>query len=111
MTWRDESDVPTLEPAEARAKWDAVCKKLAEPIRSTFQSIPKNARLWVDRLTQWPTLPWDNHSGRVTLAGDAAHPMTYREFSMLSYDYDGNFYDYFPLDPCFTNRYLGMGHS
>ena len=84
MTWRDESDTPTLDPAEARAKWDAVCEQLAEPIRSTFESIPKNARLWIDRLTQWPTLPWDNHNGRVTLAGDAAHPMTYREFSKLS---------------------------
>ena len=29
-----------------------------------------------DRLTHWPNpQKWDNHGGRITLAGDAAHPM------------------------------------
>ena len=80
MTWRDEGEYPTLDPAAARAKWDAVCEKMTEPFRSVFNSIPKDAKLWVDRLMHWPTLPWDNLGGKVTLVGDAAHPMTYRKY-------------------------------
>lgn len=30
-----------------------------------------------DRIAIWEPIPWDNHGGRVTLAGDAAHSMTF----------------------------------
>ena len=51
----------------------------AEPFKSIYTSLPQGTKIWCDRLSQWPTIPWDNRAGRVTLAGDAAHPMTFRE--------------------------------
>ena len=30
-----------------------------------------------DRVSVWVPVPWDNHNGRVTLAGDAGHAMTF----------------------------------
>jgi len=50
-----------------------------EPYNSIFQAIPDGTKAWHNRLTYWPTQPWDNRNGRVTLAGDAAHPMTFRK--------------------------------
>jgi 2-polyprenyl-6-methoxyphenol hydroxylase-like FAD-dependent oxidoreductase len=54
----------------------------AEPFRSAFLWLKDDQPVWYAPLTQWdPSLPehiWDNHGGRVTLAGDAAHPMTFR---------------------------------
>ncbi|CAG8953647.1 hypothetical protein HYFRA_00010106 [Hymenoscyphus fraxineus] len=54
----------------------------AEPFKSAFGWLGDEQEVWYSPLTQWdPSLPehqWDNHSGRVTLAGDAAHPMTYQ---------------------------------
>ncbi|THU96340.1 FAD/NAD(P)-binding domain-containing protein [Dendrothele bispora CBS 962.96] len=48
-----------------------------EPFKSIWQSIPDNAPAWHTRLSDWVTEPWDNKSGTVTLAGDAAHSMTF----------------------------------
>jgi len=50
-----------------------------EPFKSIWQAIPDDALVSHNRLTDWPTEPWDNRNGTVTLAGDAAHPMTFRE--------------------------------
>ncbi|KAK7449759.1 hypothetical protein VKT23_013234 [Stygiomarasmius scandens] len=50
---------------------------LAEPWKSIWQAIPDDAPVWHNRLSDWVTEPWDNRNGRVTLAGDAAHPMTF----------------------------------
>ncbi|KAK7449761.1 hypothetical protein VKT23_013236 [Stygiomarasmius scandens] len=49
----------------------------AEPWKSIWQAIPDDAPVWHNRLSDWATEPWDNRNGRVTLAGDAAHPMTF----------------------------------
>ena len=35
------------------------------------------------RLTEWPTVKWNSLPGKITLAGDAAHPMTFRRSSFL----------------------------
>jgi 2-polyprenyl-6-methoxyphenol hydroxylase-like FAD-dependent oxidoreductase len=51
------------------------CSDLAEPFRSAVQLIPDGTKTWCDRVHYWVTEPWDNHHGRVTLVGDAAHPM------------------------------------
>lgn len=54
-----------------------------EPWKSAFEWVPEDQPAWYFDLTVWdPSLPehqWDNRNGRVTLAGDAAHPMTYRK--------------------------------
>jgi 2-polyprenyl-6-methoxyphenol hydroxylase-like FAD-dependent oxidoreductase len=39
--------------------------------------VPEGTNVPKDRLAIWSPVPWDHHSGRATLAGDAAHAMTY----------------------------------
>jgi 2-polyprenyl-6-methoxyphenol hydroxylase-like FAD-dependent oxidoreductase len=60
-------------------------KVYCEPWKSAFQWVPEDQPVWYFDLAVWdPSLPehkWSTRNGRVTLAGDAAHPMTYREFS------------------------------
>lgn len=63
-------------PAEIRSVWDQYAKNLADPFRSMMLSLPQDAVIWCERLSIWPTVAWDNKQGTVTLAGDAAHPMT-----------------------------------
>ena len=48
---------------------------LAEPYRSAHLWIPDGTIVHHDPMTYWIPIPWDNHGGRVTLAGDAAHPL------------------------------------
>jgi 2-polyprenyl-6-methoxyphenol hydroxylase-like FAD-dependent oxidoreductase len=61
----------------------AFAEKFADPFRSAFLWLKDDQPVWYAPLTQWdPSLSehrWDNHGGRVTLAGDAAHPMTFRK--------------------------------
>ncbi|PVH70761.1 FAD/NAD(P)-binding domain-containing protein [Cadophora sp. DSE1049] len=51
------------------------CENMAEPFRSSFMDLPDSTRIFNDKLYYWMPVPWDNHGGKVTLAGDAAHPM------------------------------------
>ncbi|KAK3986103.1 hypothetical protein QBC44DRAFT_311584 [Cladorrhinum sp. PSN332] len=50
---------------------------LSFPLREAIHSVPEGTRVWHSSLTYWPTKPWDNLNGKITLAGDAAHPMTF----------------------------------
>ena len=70
-------------PAEIRSVWDQYAEKFAEPFRSAMLSLPRDAAIWCERLAQWPTVRWEKSGGLVTLAGDAAHPMTYRKLVAL----------------------------
>ncbi|KAK0102597.1 hypothetical protein ONS95_006206 [Cadophora gregata] len=51
------------------------CENMAEPFRSSFMDLPDSTRVFNDKLYYWIPVPWDNHRGKTTLAGDAAHPM------------------------------------
>lgn len=59
-------------------------KVYCDPWKSAFEWVPEDQPCWYFDLAVWdPSLSehnWDNRNGRVTLAGDAAHPMTYRKF-------------------------------
>lgn len=81
-TWRDDSKNDITDAVEIRKIWDKWSDKLCEPLRAAFLAAPENSTLWCDRVGQWPTVAWDNRQGRVTLAGDAAHPMTYRSLHL-----------------------------
>jgi len=53
---------------------------LAYPFKDMIAAIPRDAKIWYyDHMNYWPTKAWDNRGGRVTLAGDAAHTMTFRK--------------------------------
>lgn len=62
-----------------------LAQKFADPMKSAFEWLGDDQLVWYSPLNHWdPSLPehaWDNHAGRVTLAGDAAHPMTFRTIS------------------------------
>ena len=48
---------------------------VAEPYRSAILSIPEDVDIQFQNISFWIAEPWDTHGGRVTLSGDAAHPM------------------------------------
>ena len=79
LTWRHYGNDAITDPAEIRKIWDKWSSKLWEPLRAAFLAAPASSTLRCDRIGQWPTVEWDNMQGRVTLAGDAAHPMTFRK--------------------------------
>lgn len=80
ITFRqDGTNQITNNPTDIRKTWNAHSEKVAEPFRSALLSLPADATIWCERLSQWPTEAWDNKQATVTLAGDAAHPMTYRK--------------------------------
>lgn len=60
-----------------------------DPWRSVFEWMPDDHPVWYGKLRNWdPSLPehqWNNHRGRVTLAGDAAHPMTFQRGQGLNH--------------------------
>jgi hypothetical protein len=51
----------------------------AEPFKSAVAWVPDGTEIKPDKLKVWAPTPWDNHGGRVTIAGDAAHSMTFRK--------------------------------
>lgn len=79
--WREGGDQLT-DVAAIRKAWIEVGGMLAEPFRSALLALPDDEVIWCERVAQWPTVKWDNKGGSVTLAGDAAHPMTYRELDI-----------------------------
>jgi 2-polyprenyl-6-methoxyphenol hydroxylase-like FAD-dependent oxidoreductase len=45
----------------------------ADPFKTVVEKLPDDTYIKQDQLRIWHTKPWDNHQGRVTLIGDAAH--------------------------------------
>lgn len=77
QTWK--TDQPT------NLEGDAILQDVYErgkafgyPFNEVFASIPFGTKVWHNRSCTWPTEPWDG-KGFVTLAGDDAHPMTFRK--------------------------------
>jgi 2-polyprenyl-6-methoxyphenol hydroxylase-like FAD-dependent oxidoreductase len=48
---------------------------LGEPARSAFMWLPDDTEAHKADISYWITQPWDNRNGRLSLVGDAAHPM------------------------------------
>ncbi|KAH6123433.1 hypothetical protein HBI69_052420 [Parastagonospora nodorum] len=74
MAWRGEAR-HELSYAERLAIIKEKADGLAEPARSSFKWIPDGTQVHKADISYWVTEPWDNHQGRLTLVGDAAHPM------------------------------------
>ncbi|KAK7512472.1 monooxygenase [Phyllosticta citriasiana] len=80
-TWkaREGEDVTSL------ARLKEMAQSFAEPWRSAVQWIPEETRIFENKLSCWVTVPWNNRDGRVVLAGDAAHPMTFQRGQGLNH--------------------------
>ena len=77
LGWRFEVSEPLPSTEEAKRQWTERSSKLVEPFRSMFLGVQGDPEYSCDRTAHWPTVAWNNRQGTVTLAGDAAHPMTY----------------------------------
>lgn len=48
---------------------------MGEPARSAFMWLPDDTEVHKADISFWIPKPWNNHDGRMSLIGDAAHPM------------------------------------
>ncbi|KAE9967440.1 hypothetical protein EG328_008182 [Venturia inaequalis] len=73
-TWRKtEGEDPTsLEALKKKAE------TFCEPFRSANLWVPEGTTVTSNNLSYWVPVHWDNRGGRITLVGDAAHPMTFQ---------------------------------
>lgn len=67
-----------------------LAKEYADPFKSAFEWLADDSpTAWYGKLQHWdpgePDHRWDNKGGRVTLAGDAAHPMTFQRGQGLNH--------------------------
>ncbi|KAI9692708.1 MAG: hypothetical protein M1820_009413 [Bogoriella megaspora] len=74
MAWRAEAQHELSHP-ERLAIIKQKAAKLAEPARSAFLWIPEGTQVHKADISYWIAEPWDNKNARLTLVGDAAHPM------------------------------------
>ncbi|MCJ1302300.1 hypothetical protein MMC08_005103 [Hypocenomyce scalaris] len=70
---------PTLEEMPANADRMRVFKERAqwwgEPWKTAGLYVKEDTQIYGMPATYWMPTIWDNHKGKITLAGDAAHPM------------------------------------
>lgn len=83
QTWKSEKPTGLTTEDKIHAEWYERGKTFGAPFKDMFLDTPKDTTVWHNRLSYWPTQHWDSRGGLVTLAGDAAHPMTFREFAYL----------------------------
>jgi len=77
MVKDSEKDTIPRDPRERVAEMKRRATGFAEPLLSMIMDIPDdNTTATGLRLADFPTTPWDNLNGTVTLAGDSAHAMT-----------------------------------
>jgi 2-polyprenyl-6-methoxyphenol hydroxylase-like FAD-dependent oxidoreductase len=67
----------TARIADLKKRTSVIC----EPFRSAVAWLPDDTEIKYNKIAYWHPVPWDNHNGSVTLAGDAAHPMTPRMYN------------------------------
>ncbi|KAF2192840.1 FAD/NAD(P)-binding domain-containing protein [Zopfia rhizophila CBS 207.26] len=77
LSWLSETDL-NISGDAINADYKERISVFGDPLKTILQSISPDTRFWHNRLSYWLTQPWDSRSGTITLAGDAAHPMTFR---------------------------------
>lgn len=88
----------TFEDQERTADWTNAqrlqqvkdfSRAFTDPWKSAFEWVDDDRKVWYIRLHDFDPGAdghrWDNHGGRVTLAGDAAHTMTYQRGQGLNH--------------------------
>ena len=76
------------QPEEEVTSLSNLKKKAAtfgEPFRSANLWIPEGTTVYETKLAYWVPRPWDTRRGRVLVAGDAAHPMTFQRGQGLNH--------------------------
>lgn len=77
-----DEEAKTFDNAARLKQVRELAKDYTEPWKSAFEWMPDDQLVWNLGLAVWDPREerhrWDNRDGRVTLAGDAAHPMTFR---------------------------------
>lgn len=78
MSWPIDSLESDVEPTNTSrlANVRARATGFHPVLRKVVDMIPEGTDITEIVLQDWPCLPWNNHGGRMTLAGDAAHAMT-----------------------------------
>lgn len=76
IAWLGEKD-PDLAPEEVMRLAKSKAEKIQEPFRSAILWIPEDVRLPYADVSFWVARRWDSRGGRCTLAGDAAHPVSF----------------------------------
>ncbi|KAL2691582.1 hypothetical protein Neosp_001971 [[Neocosmospora] mangrovei] len=74
MAWMGDSN-HKLSYSERLALLKERAAGMGEPARSAFLWLPEDTEVHKADISYWITKPWNNHGGRMTLIGDAAHPM------------------------------------
>ena len=82
--------VNTKSKSELVAHQKALASQFADPFKSAFEWMPIDSEsVWYGKMNHWdpsePDHKWNTHGGRVTLAGDAAHPMTFQRGQGLNH--------------------------
>ena len=72
MKKKEGEEVASLANLKAKAE------TFGEPFRSANLWIPEGTKVHENNLSYWIPVPWDTREGRVLLAGDAGHPMTFQ---------------------------------
>jgi 2-polyprenyl-6-methoxyphenol hydroxylase-like FAD-dependent oxidoreductase len=78
LSWKGARD-PALDNTGRLEKLKEIALKMAEPWKSELLWIPDGTPVADNSISYWVTTRWDNLDGKVTLAGDAAHPMPPRK--------------------------------
>lgn len=79
-TWPVENDTKGKEDQTSADRLRRLRRQMegwADPYKTIIELLPDDVEIAKNQLRIWHPQPWDNHGGRVTLAGDAAHSMTF----------------------------------
>lgn len=77
-SWKGHRD-PNSSNEERIERVKEVASQLIEPFRSANLWMPGDTVISNDAISYWISIPFDTHQGRITLCGDAAHPLPPRK--------------------------------
>ncbi|KAK8181817.1 hypothetical protein IWZ00DRAFT_115093 [Phyllosticta capitalensis] len=78
MSWRQTGPLNFNNSSDIMRTLKQRAENFDDKFRSITRAVSEDEPAWANYLPYWPSQPWDGHPahGKVTLAGDAVHPMT-----------------------------------